>query len=50
MRQRNVIIIPNHIVNDVSSSSVRRLLSYGHSIKYLVADSVDAYIKVPPPL
>ena len=33
------------IVNDVSSSSVRKMIHRGYSIKYLIHDSVIKYIE-----
>ncbi|EGD77276.1 hypothetical protein PTSG_08369 [Salpingoeca rosetta] len=43
--KENIYIIKPQIENDISSSSVRRLLAQGRSIKYLVPDDVIAYIK-----
>jgi len=43
--RHNIISIPQHIENNISSSAVRLLVSRGLSIKYLVPDLVIAYIE-----
>lgn len=40
----NIHIVPQRIVNNVSSTSVRHLIKQGQSIKYLVPDKVMNYI------
>ncbi|CAH0401718.1 unnamed protein product [Chilo suppressalis] len=43
--RNNVILVSNYIVNDVSSTVLRRLMRRGESAKYLTDDAVLAYIK-----
>ncbi|XP_058826277.1 nicotinamide/nicotinic acid mononucleotide adenylyltransferase 3 isoform X2 [Topomyia yanbarensis] len=43
--RKNITIVTNWVTNDVSSTLVRRLLSRGMSIKYLLDDYVMEYIK-----
>ncbi|EDW24910.1 GL24404 [Drosophila persimilis] len=43
--QRNITLITNWVANEVSSTLVRRLLSRGQSVKYLIDDLVLEYIK-----
>ncbi|XP_012551669.1 nicotinamide/nicotinic acid mononucleotide adenylyltransferase 3 isoform X2 [Bombyx mandarina] len=41
--RRNILLVPNHVVNEVSSTVVRRLLRRGESARYLTDDAVLAY-------
>ncbi|XP_034659911.1 nicotinamide/nicotinic acid mononucleotide adenylyltransferase 3 isoform X1 [Drosophila subobscura] len=43
--KRNITLITNWVPNEVSSTLVRRLLSRGQSVKYLIDDLVLEYIK-----
>lgn len=43
--RRNITIVTNWVTNDVSSTLVRRLLSRGMSVKYLLDDYLIEYIK-----
>ncbi|KAG2372916.1 hypothetical protein C9374_008833 [Naegleria lovaniensis] len=43
--RKNIHVIPEWIINDVSSTKVRQLVRRNHSIKYYVADKVAEYIK-----
>ncbi|CAG9794678.1 unnamed protein product [Diatraea saccharalis] len=43
--RNNVTLVSNYIVNDVSSTVLRRLVRRGESAKYLTDDAVLAYIK-----
>ncbi|EDW16468.1 nicotinamide/nicotinic acid mononucleotide adenylyltransferase 3 isoform X1 [Drosophila mojavensis] len=43
--QQNITLITNWVPNEVSSSLVRRLLTRGESVKYLLDDMVLNYIK-----
>ncbi|XP_045506684.1 nicotinamide/nicotinic acid mononucleotide adenylyltransferase 3 isoform X3 [Colias croceus] len=43
--RRNVILVTNYIVNEVSSTVLRRLVRRGESAKYLTDDAVLAYIR-----
>lgn len=43
--RRNITIVTNWVTNDVSSTLVRRLLSRGQSVKYLLDDYITEYIK-----
>lgn len=43
--KRNITIVTNWVTNDVSSTLVRRFLSRGMSVKYLLEDKVIDYIK-----
>ncbi|XP_055696877.1 nicotinamide/nicotinic acid mononucleotide adenylyltransferase 3 isoform X3 [Phlebotomus papatasi] len=42
--RRNIEIVTNWVPNEVSSSMIRRLVSRGQSVKYLLDDSVIEYI------
>ncbi|XP_059611472.1 nicotinamide/nicotinic acid mononucleotide adenylyltransferase 1 isoform X2 [Phlebotomus argentipes] len=42
--RRNITIVTNWVPNEVSSTMIRRLLSRGQSVKYLLDDSVTDYI------
>lgn len=43
--QRNIILVSNYILNEISSSTVRRLFRRGESAKYLIDDGVLSYIR-----
>ena len=43
--KKNIHVIPEWIINDVSSTKVRQLVRRGYSIKYYVMDSVEKYIR-----
>ncbi|CAG4973473.1 unnamed protein product [Colias eurytheme] len=43
--RKNVILVTNYIVNEVSSTVLRRLVRRGESAKYLTDDAVLAYIR-----
>ncbi|XP_058982852.1 nicotinamide/nicotinic acid mononucleotide adenylyltransferase 1 isoform X5 [Musca domestica] len=43
--QRNITLVTNWVSNEVSSTMIRRLLSRGQSVKYLIDDLVIEYIK-----
>uniref|UniRef100_A0A182MJF6 Cytidyltransferase-like domain-containing protein n=1 Tax=Anopheles culicifacies TaxID=139723 RepID=A0A182MJF6_9DIPT len=43
--RRNITIVTNWVTNDVSSTLIRRLLSRGLSVKYLLDDHVAEYIR-----
>ncbi|XP_058058060.1 uncharacterized protein LOC131209091 isoform X1 [Anopheles bellator] len=43
--RRNITIVTNWVTNDVSSTLIRRLLSRGLSVKYLLDEHVTEYIK-----
>uniref|UniRef100_A0A182K166 Cytidyltransferase-like domain-containing protein n=1 Tax=Anopheles christyi TaxID=43041 RepID=A0A182K166_9DIPT len=43
--RRNITIVTNWVTNDVSSTLMRRLLSRGLSVKYLLDDHVAEYIR-----
>ncbi|CAG5020966.1 unnamed protein product [Parnassius apollo] len=43
--RKNVVLVTNYIVNEVSSTVIRRLLRRGESAKYLTDDAVLAYIR-----
>lgn len=43
--RRNITIVTNWVTNDVSSTLVRRLLSRGQSVKYLLDDYITEYIR-----
>ncbi|XP_053662862.1 uncharacterized protein LOC128711994 [Anopheles marshallii] len=43
--RRNITIVTNWVTNDVSSTLIRRLLSRGLSVKYLLDDHVTEYIR-----
>lgn len=43
--QHNIVIITEWIMNDVSSTKVRRALRRQESVKYLLEDSVIDFIK-----
>ncbi|GBG82083.1 hypothetical protein CBR_g34363 [Chara braunii] len=43
--RRNIVVVDERINNGVSSSEVRRSLSHGLSVKYLVPEQVLQYIK-----
>lgn len=43
--QRNITLVTNWVSNEVSSTMIRRLLSRGQSVKYLIDDLVLEYIK-----
>jgi nicotinamide mononucleotide adenylyltransferase len=42
--KKNITIVTNWIANEVSSTLIRRFVSRGLSIKYLIDDSVIKYI------
>lgn len=42
--KKNITIVTNWVANDVSSTLVRRFISRGLSVKYLLDDAVIAYI------
>uniref|UniRef100_A0A1B0CMR5 Nicotinamide-nucleotide adenylyltransferase n=1 Tax=Lutzomyia longipalpis TaxID=7200 RepID=A0A1B0CMR5_LUTLO len=42
--RRNITIVTNWVPNEVSSTMIRRLLSRGQSVKYLLEDTVIDYI------
>eukprot|EP01135_Chromosphaera_perkinsii_P006311 Nk52_evm40s485 gene=Nk52_evmTU40s485 len=44
MYKSNIEIIPNFIPNDISSTKVRRSISRGESVKYLIPDEVIEHI------
>ncbi|XP_067617848.1 nicotinamide/nicotinic acid mononucleotide adenylyltransferase 3 isoform X1 [Eurosta solidaginis] len=44
--QENITLITNWIPNEVSSTVIRRLLSRGQSVKYLLDDRVIDYVKM----
>ncbi|XP_050100171.1 nicotinamide/nicotinic acid mononucleotide adenylyltransferase 3 isoform X1 [Anopheles aquasalis] len=43
--RRNITIVTNWVTNDVSSTLIRRLLSRGMSVKYLLDEHVTEYIQ-----
>uniref|UniRef100_A0A182SM02 Uncharacterized protein n=1 Tax=Anopheles maculatus TaxID=74869 RepID=A0A182SM02_9DIPT len=43
--RRNITIVTNWVTNDVSSTLIRKLLSRGLSVKYLLDDHVAEYIR-----
>ncbi|KAL4710039.1 hypothetical protein ACJJTC_011624 [Scirpophaga incertulas] len=43
--RNNVTLVTNYIVNDVSSTVIRRLVRRGESAKYLTDDAILAYIR-----
>ncbi|XP_053672990.1 nicotinamide/nicotinic acid mononucleotide adenylyltransferase 1 isoform X2 [Anopheles nili] len=43
--RRNITVVTNWVTNDVSSTLIRRLLSRGLSVKYLLDDHVSEYIR-----
>eukprot|EP01102_Stenamoeba_stenopodia_P010052 TRINITY_DN2987_c0_g1_i4.p1 TRINITY_DN2987_c0_g1~~TRINITY_DN2987_c0_g1_i4.p1 ORF type:complete len:280 (-),score=66.83 TRINITY_DN2987_c0_g1_i4:76-915(-) len=45
LRKHNIVIVPQNISNDVSSTKIREALKNGCSIKYLTPDSVIDYIR-----
>ncbi|CAB3232499.1 unnamed protein product [Arctia plantaginis] len=43
--RKNIVLVTNYIVNDVSSTVIRRLVRRGESAKYLTDDAVLAYVR-----
>lgn len=43
--QHNILLVREPVQNDISATYIRRALSHGQSVKYLLPDTVIAYIK-----
>lgn len=43
---RNILIVPEWITNDVSSTKVRRALRRQESVRYLIPDAALEYIQI----
>ncbi|XP_026322888.1 nicotinamide/nicotinic acid mononucleotide adenylyltransferase 3 isoform X2 [Hyposmocoma kahamanoa] len=43
--RRNIILVSNYILNEISSSTIRLLFRRGESAKYLIDDGVLSYIR-----
>ncbi|XP_036188291.1 nicotinamide/nicotinic acid mononucleotide adenylyltransferase 3 isoform X2 [Myotis myotis] len=43
--QHNILLVREPVQNDISSTYIRRALGHGQSVKYLLPDTVIAYIK-----
>lgn len=43
--QHNILLVREPVQNEISATYIRRALGQGHSVKYLLPDSVIAYIK-----
>ena len=42
--QKNILTIKDQIENRISSTKIRRAISRGQSVKYLISDAVERYI------